>query len=76
MIKTNLFLPRMLLALLFAVLGVAATFGQVSVTIGTLQANESVTITYEATIDANLSPTVTQISSQGTITGSFTTFTT
>ncbi len=43
---------------------------QVSVSVGTLQPGESVTITYDVTINSPLSIAVTQISSQGTVSGS------
>src|SRR4051794_35972404 len=69
----GLFLRETMRIFLLSVLlaSIARTsLGQVNVSIGTLAPGESVTITYDVTIDNPLSPSVTQISSQGTVSGS------
>ena len=61
---------RTVFAALCALLCAVVTRGDVSVTIGTLQPNETLTITYDVTINNPIAPGTTQISSQGTVSGS------
>lgn len=70
--KTSKLPPRIIFSALCAFLCAFAwnARAQVNVTIGTLQPGESVTITYDVTIDNPIAPGTTQISSQGTVSGS------
>src|SRR5262245_9843756 len=68
--KTNHLRPQVLFGALCAAMSLIAARADVSVNIGTLAPGQSVTITYDVTIDTPISPGVTTISSQGTISGS------
>jgi hypothetical protein len=59
-----------ILAALCSFFSAAVLRADVNVSIGTMQPGESVTITYNVAVSSTLSPSVTQISSQGTVSGS------